>query len=406
MNTERFLAQRIIKGGTGNYSAPVVRIAIVSVSLGIAVMIVAVSIVTGFQLQIREKISGFGSHIQIAKFDSNNSFEYEPISKKQDFYPLLEKTPGVKHIQVFATKAGIIKTNNQIQGVVLKGIGPDFDWSFFSDKLTSGKHFTVKDTLTNDSILISQSLADLLKVKTNDAIKMYFIINNQARGRKFIVAGTYNTGLGDFDLKFIFGDIRHIQKLNGWNSDMVSGFDVSIEKFSELETVGKDVYKKIGYDLNAKTIREIYPQMFDWLDLQDMNVIIILVLMVLVSGMAMISTLLILILERTNMIGILKALGARNMSIRKVFIYNAIFIIGKGMLWGNAVGIGICLLQKYFKIIKIPQESYFMTYVPIHMNLVQLLAINAGTLFICTMMLLIPSFIVSRITPVKAIRFD
>lgn len=406
MKTERFIAARIIRRGIKGYSMPVIRIAIVSVALGIAVMIISVAIVTGFQKQIREKISGFGSHIQIAKFDSNNTYEFEPISKNLVITPELKSIHGIKSIQVFGTKAGIIKTENQIQGIVLKGVSHDYDWSFFEDKLTKGKIASYTDTVANDSILISENLANLLHIKLNDELRMYFIINNQTRGRKFIVSGFYNTGLGDFDLKFIFGDLRHIQKLNGWQADQISGVDISIRNFNELEKVGKMVYNAIGFDLNTRSIKELHPQMFDWLDLQDMNVIIILVLMIVVSAMAMISTLLISILERTNMIGILKALGATNSSIRKIFIYNATYILSKGLLWGNMAGIGLCLMQMYFKIVKIPQESYFMTYVPINMSLLHILLINAGTLLLCTTMLLIPSYIVTRITPVKAIRFD
>jgi lipoprotein-releasing system permease protein len=406
MNTEQFIARRLIKGGPGSFSAPIIRIAIISVVIGLAVMIVSVAIVTGFQKQIREKIIGFGSHIQIAKFDSNNSFEFEPISGKQAFYTTLARTEGIKHIQAFATKAGIIKTPEQIQGVVFKGVGADFDWSFFSNKLVSGKPFPTKDTTLSNSVIISKNLADLLKIKVGDPLRMYFIIENQARARRFLVSGIYNTGLAEFDLKFIFGDIRQIQKLNGWGQDSVSGFDVYINNFNQLDKIGKLVYKEVGYDLNARTIRDLYPQMFDWLDLQDMNVIIILVLMVLVSGMAMISSLLILILERTNMIGVLKALGARNLSIRRIFIYNAAYIIGKGLLIGNITGISLCLLQKHFSLVSLPQESYFMSVVPINLDILHILFLNAGTLLVCLLMLIVPSFIIARITPVKAIRFD
>jgi lipoprotein-releasing system permease protein len=406
MNTELFIARRLVKGGPGSFSAPVIRIAIISIVIGIAVMIVSVAIVTGFQKQIRDKIVGFGSHIQIAKYDSNNSFEFEPISADQAFYQTIKQTKGIKNVQVFATKAGIIKTSEQIQGVVFKGVGSDFDWSFFNDKLVSGNPFSTTDTLASDSVLISQNLADLLKIKTGDPLRMYFIIDNMARARRFTVSGIYNTGLAEFDLKFIFGDIRQIQKLNGWNENMVSGFDVYINDFDELDKLGKVVYKEAGYDLNARTIRELYPQMFDWLELQDMNVIIILILMVLVSGMAMISTLLILILERTNMIGVLKALGARNLSIRRIFLYNAAYIIGKGLLYGNIVGISICLLQSYFGIIRLPQESYFMSVVPINLDVIHIVVLNVSTLIVCTLMLLLPSFVITRITPVKAIRFD
>jgi lipoprotein-releasing system permease protein len=406
MNTEQFIARRLIKGGPGSFSAPVIRIAIISVALGLAVMIVSVAIVTGFQKQVREKIVGFGSHIQIAKFDSNNSFEFEPISKNQSFYSTLGKTEGIKHIQVFATKAGIVKTAEQIQGVVFKGVGDDFDWSFFNNKLVAGKLFSTQDTAASNSVLISQNLADLLKIKVGDPLRMYFIIDNMARARRFNVSGIYNTGLSEFDLKFIFGDIRQIQKLNGWGADSVSGFDVYINDFNQLDKMGKIVYNTVGYDLNTKTIRDLYPQLFDWLDLQDMNVIIILILMVLVSGMAMISTLLILILERTSMIGVLKAMGARNLSIRRIFLYNAAYIIGKGLFYGNMAGISICLVQKYFGIITLPQESYFMSVVPINLDIIHILLLNAGTLVACTIMLLLPSFIVARISPVKAIRFD
>ena len=406
MNIEQFIARRLIKGSPGSFSAPVIRIAIISVALGLAVMIVSVAIVTGFQKQIRDKIIGFSSHIQIAKFDSNNSFEFAPISKNQAFYRTLQKTEGIKHVQVFATKAGIIKTSEQIQGVVFKGVGTDFDWSFFKDKLVSGKPFSTRDTIAGTSVIISQNLADLLKIKIGDPLRMYFIIQNMARARRFTVSGIYSTGLAEFDLKFIFGDIRQIQKLNGWSQDSVSGFDVYINDFKELDRIGKVVYKEAGFDLNARTVRELYPQMFDWLELQDMNVIIILILMVLVSGMAMISSLLILILERTNMIGILKSLGARNLSIRRIFLYNAAYIIGKGLFYGNIIGIGICLIQQQFSLITLPQESYFMSVVPINLDFVHLLILNAGTLAACTLMLLLPSLIVTRISPVKAIRFD
>ncbi len=369
-------------------------------------MIVAAAIVTGFQQQIRDKITGFGAHIQIAKFDANNSYEYSPVSTQQSFYPSLEKEPGIKHIQVFATKAGIVQTSDQIQGVVLKGVGSDFDWSFFKDKLTDGHAFTTGKAKPNDSVIISQNLASLLKLKTGDPLRTYFIIDNQARGRRFIISGIYNTGLEEFDKLYVFGDIAQIQKLNGWDSSQVSGFEVLISHFDNLGIMGKVVYKKVGYDLDSKTIRELYPQLFDWLDLQDMNVVIILILMVLVSGIAMISTLLILILERTNMIGVLKALGARNFSIRKIFLYNAAYIITRGLFWGNVTGLTLCILQQQFGIIHLPQESYFMSVVPINLYILHILALNAGTLAVCVLMLLVPSFIVTRISPVKAIRFD
>jgi len=406
VNYELFIARRIIKGGKGGFSGPVIRISVISVALGLAVMIIAVAIVTGFQQQIRDKITGFGAHIQIAKFDSNNSFEYSPVSKVQPFYPSFEKENGIKHIQVFAVKAGIIQTSDQIQGVVLKGVDRDFDWTYFRDKLVEGKTFITGKADPNDSVIVSKSLASLLKLKTGDALRTYFIINNQARARRFLISGIYNTGLEEFDKLYIFGDIGHIQKLNGWDSTEISGFEVLLDRFDDLDAMNEKIYKNIGYDLDTRTIRDMYPQLFDWLELQDMNVIIILVLMILVSGIAMISTLLILILERSNMIGILKALGARNFSIRQVFLYNAAFIITRGLLWGNLVGISICLLQKYFGIIHLNEESYFMSVVPINLDLLHLFLLNAGTMLVCVLMLIIPSLVISKIVPAKAIRFD
>ncbi len=396
----------MIRGGKKTLSGPVVRISIASIALGLMVMIISVAIVTGFQQQIRDKITGFGAHIQIAKFNLSNSFEYPPIPLKQDFYPSLEKLPGIRHIQVFATKAGIIQTEEQMQGVVMKGIGSDFDWSFFKDKLVGGTTFMAGKQEANDSVLISLGLSKLLKVKIGDPLRTYFIVDNQARGRRFIVSGIYNTGLEEFDKLYIFGDIRHIQKLNGWDSSQVSGFEVMINDFDKIDETTEMVYKNIGYELDARSITEIYPQLFDWLELQDMNVVIILVLMVLVSTIAMISTLLVLILERTQMIGVLKALGMRNRSIRKVFLYNAVYIITQGLLIGNIAGILLCYLQQQFGLVHLPEESYFMSVVPINLAVGQILLLNIGTLIVCSLMLIIPSYIITRISPVKAIRFD
>ncbi len=371
-------------------------------------MIVSVAIVTGFQSQIRDKVIGFGSHIQINNYDYNVSYEASPVDKNQDFYPYLDTVKGIRHIQVYANKAGIIKTDEQIQGVVLKGIGSDYDWSFFKNKIIEGKPVIINDTEKTNNVLISKKIADKLKLKLNDDLRMYFVSasGSQPRGRKFIITGIYETGLEDFDKLFIIGDIAHIQKLNRWDENQVAGFEVLIKNFNELDKMNELIYHTIGYDLNTQTIKHVYPQIFDWLDLQDMNVIIILVLMVLVAGITMISTLLILILERTNMIGILKALGSQNRSVRKIFLYNAVYIIGKGLLWGNIAGIGICLLQLKFGIIGLPQESYYVSVVPINLNFLHILFLNTGSLIICFLMLIIPSYIITKITPVKAIRYS
>ena len=406
MNFELFISGRINGSSDNKFSQPLIRVAVAGIALGLAVMIVAVAIVTGFQQQIRNKVIGFGAHIQIAYFDSNNSFEFKPVDRNQPFVRTLQQTKGIRHIQAFGTKAGMIKTKDQIQGMVLKGIDNDFDWSFFKNKLVEGSIFRVSDTAANDSVIISKSLAKLLKVHVGEALRMYFIVDNKARGRKFVISGIYDTGLAEFDLMYVYGDIGQIQKLNGWAKSQVSGFEVFITDFGQLNEMAAKVNDATGFDLKTQTIRELYPQMFDWLDLQDMNVIIILALMVLVAAITMISTLLILILERTQMIGTLKALGASDTSVRKIFLYQAALILGRGLLWGNLAGITLCLVQQQWGIIKLPQESYFVSVVPINLNLIYLAIINAGTLVVCMSMLVLPSYVISRISPIKAIRFN
>ena len=408
MNFEFFIANRIFSKSKGGFSRPIVRLGVISVALGLAVMIISVAIVTGFQEQVRRKVTGFGAEIQIGNFEVNSSYEATPINKNQPFYPFLDTVDGIRHIQVFAHKAGIIKTDDQIEGVILKGIGSDFDWSFFENKMRTGKAFEVNDTSRTDDVIISQSLATRLNLKAGDAVRMYFVIKSemQPRGRKFNISGIYETGLEEFDKLYVLCDIAHIQKLNKWNKNQIGGFEVFIDDFDELDKMGEMVYQTIGYKLNSKTIKQLYPEIFEWLQLQDMNVLIIIALMVMVAGITMISTLLILILERTNMIGILKALGTKNVSIRKIFIYNAIYIIGKGLLWGNLIGVGLCIIQAQFGIFRLNQESYYVSHIPINLNLMPLLYINGGTLILCTLMLLIPTYIITKISPVKAIRFS
>jgi lipoprotein-releasing system permease protein len=405
MSTERLIARRILKRDRKSYSRPVVRIAVLSIALGLTVMFMSIAILTGFQKQIREKVIGFGADIQITHFDENSSYEPQPIPVNQPFYPALDRVKGIRHIQVYATKNGIIKTADQFQGVVLKGIGSDFDWSFFKKRIVEGTSFMVPDTGKTNDVIISRYLASLLRLKLHDDLRVYFIVGNSTLGRKFRITGIYETGLEEFDKLFILCDIHHIQKLNNWGPDQVGGFEVLIDNFKDLDRLGKYVYKSIGFTLDARTIRQLYPQIFDWLDLQDMNVVIILILMVLVAGITMISTLLILILERTNMIGILKALGMNNLSIRRIFLYNALYIIGVGLVWGNAAGFTLCLLQQRFGFIKLPQESYYVSVVPVNLDAVNILLLNAGTLAVCFLMLILPSFIITRVTPVKAIRF-
>jgi len=414
MNLPYFIAHRLIKGrreGT-SFSRPINVIAIVGIAMGLAVMILAVAILTGFKQQIREKVVGFGSHIQIMNFDSNISFETTPISDTQKFIPKIKQIPGVSHIQVFATKAGIIRTDEDIQGVVLKGIGSDFDWSYFKSNMVDGSVFTVTDTGRTDKVIISKKIANMLRLKTGDTFAMLFI-QDPPRMRKFTISGIYETSLEEFDKMYVFCDIGHIKRLNGWRDDQVSGFEVYINDFDKLNEMTAEVRDAIGYKITEEdtkfkvtNIRIKYPQIFDWLNFQDINVIIIILLMLIVAGFNMISGLLILILEKTNMIGVLKSLGAEDLTIRRVFLYQAAYLIGKGLFWGNFIGIGLAYFQLKTGLITLDPTSYYIKTVPVNLELFHILLLNAGTMAAIILMLLVPSQLISRITPVKAIKYD
>jgi len=414
MNLPYFIAQRLIKGrreGT-SFSRPINVIAITGIAMGLAVMIVAVSILTGFKQQIREKIVGFGSNIQISNFDSNISFETAPINQDQDFIPKIKNIPGITHIQVYATKAGIIKTEADFQGVILKGIGSDFDWNYFSRNMVEGKVFTVTDTARTNEVIISKKISDMLRLKTGDSFAMHFV-QDPPRMRKFTVSGIYETSLEEFDKIYVFCDIGHIKRLNGWSDDQISGFEIFIKDFDRLDEITMSVRDAIGYRVlededkfKVTNIRMKYPQIFDWLNFQDVNVIIIIFLMLVVAGFNMISGLLILILEKTNMIGVLKALGSEDVTIRRVFLYQAAYLISKGLLWGNLIGIGIVFIQLKTGLITLDPSSYYIKTVPVNLDLIHIILLNAGTMVAIIIMLLVPSKLISRITPVKAIRYD
>jgi lipoprotein-releasing system permease protein len=414
MNLPYFIANRLIKGrreGT-SFSRPINVIAIIGIAMGLAVMILAVAILTGFKQQIREKVVGFGSHIQILNFDSNISFETTPISDTQEFVPKIKQIPGIRHMEVFATKAGIIKTDKDIQGVVLKGVGSDFDWSYFISCMVNGSVFTVSDTGRTDKVIISKKISDMLSLKTGDSFAMHFI-QDPPRMRKFTISGIYETSLDEFDKMFVFCDIGHIKRLNGWEDDQVSGFEVFIDDFDRLDEMTLAIRDAIGYKIaedetkfKVTNIRIKYPQIFDWLNFQDINVIIIILLMLVVAGFNMISGLLILILEKTNMIGILKALGSEDTIIRRVFLYQAAYLIGKGLLWGNLIGIGLAFIQLKTGVISLDPSSYYIKTVPVNLDFIHVLLLNAGTMVAIVIMLLVPSQLISRITPVKAIKYD
>ncbi len=416
MNTERFIAKRIIfgSGNANQLSRPIVRISVLGITLGLAVMILAIAIVTGFQSEIKNKLIGFGSHIVITNYDDNTSDEPQPISKIQPFLSDLKNNPNIKHVQIYATKSGIVKTKTENEGVLLKGIGADFDWKFINDNLKSGKVFTVTDTGASRQIVISQYLSAKLELKLNDKMVVYFLTKKQdtlstqyeQRVKTFNVSGIYETGYEDIDKKLVLVDIGQIQKINFWDKDLVGGFEIAIKDFKKIDEVGEEVDEWIGQGLTVQTVKQLNASVFAWLDWMDVNVQIILILMVIVAGINMMSALLILILERTTMIGLLKALGARNGSIQKIFLYNSAFIIGKGLMWGNLIGLSLAFFQKYFGVFKLDAKIYFLSQIPIEINLFHILLLNVGTLFCCLIMLILPSFIVSKITPVKAIRFS
>jgi lipoprotein-releasing system permease protein len=408
LNFEFFISRHIIKTGKGSLARPPVRIAVISVALGTAVMIVSLAVLMGFQEEIREKVSAFNAHVQITAFDQNVSYETRPIAPEKEFLEALSQNQYVKHLQPFATKAGIIRTKTDIQGVVFKGVDKTFDWTFFENRLDEGRLPLFHDSTSSKEVLVSRKLANMLNMKSGDDIRMYFVVEGEAqpRGRKFSISGLYNTGLEEFDKMIVFGDLSHIRKLNGWAPYEVGGYELFIKDFAKLDQAGASIYQSTPYDLNARTVKEVFPQIFDWLELQDVNVIIIISLMILVSVMAVTSSLLILILERTSFIGVLKAMGTQNWALRKIFLHVSGYVILKGMFWGNLIGLGICYLQSTYKILSLPQESYYMEYVPVSVHLGQVVTLNLGSFVICTLVLIIPTMVISSITPVNAIKYE
>lgn len=416
LNVELFIARRLFQQSGKSVSQSVVKIAMVAITLGLAVMIVAVAIVMGFKQTIKDKVVGFGSHIQIVNYDSNTSYETAPITKQPRMLADLRSTEGITQVQSFAIKAGIIKTNDAVQGVVLKGVGADFDWSFFKQHIVEGAPLALSDTGRTNQVLISRAMANMLSLKLGDSFVTSFVprtANEGLRYRSFVVGGIYQTNLEEFDKRFLVVDIHHIQKLNNWTNDQISGYEVLIDNFDRIDERYEQVMDVVGYGflpdgskLKVQSIEEVNPQIFAWLGLLDMNVWVILVLMVVVAGMNMITGLLVIILEKTQVIGILKAIGSPNVSIRKVFLYNGAFLIGKGLLWGNVLGIAICALQYFFKIVPLNPETYFIDSVPIYVSVSALVVLNIGTLLVTIAMLVLPTIIITKISPVKAIRFE
>ena len=368
-------------------------------------MILAVSIVTGFQESIRDKIATFEGHIRISNYDFNNSMELPPIETDSSLETTIKSHNGIKSISPIALKGGIIKANKTVQGCVLKGIDETYDWSFFNNWIIKGKTPAIVKYKKSKEILISQNMANKLQLDVDSSFLVYFM-QDPPRIRKFIISGIYQSGFPDFDNKIIYGDIKQIRKLNKWSDTQISGYEIFIDDFAEMEAQTHWIHQEINYDLKAQNINTRYIFIMDWLNLLDTNVFFILGLMVLISGVGMIATLLILILEKTKFIGTMKSLGATNQSIRKIFLIHGLHISTKGLMYGNIFGIGIALLQKYFNIIPLDPNTYYMSSVPINIDIPILLILNIGVISIIALMMWLPSHIISSITPVKALRFN
>lgn len=411
MNFEYFIARRIIasKDHKSSISAPIIKIAITAIAIGIIMMLISIATGVGLQQKIREKVSAFNGDIIISNFDTNFSNDSQvPISKKQEFYPEFNLVDGVKHIQVTASKGGVLRTANDFEGVVVKGVAADYNWQYFQEFLVEGRlpDFTRE---LNDEILISQYLLNRLQFKLGDKVATFFMNSDSSktpRSRGFTIVGVYNSGFQQFDEQFIIADIRHIQRLNRWKEDEIGAFEIFVEDFDNIEAIGNAIYNETASTLDTQTIRQKYGSIFEWLDLFDFNIVLIIGIMILVAGINMITALLVLILERTQMIGILKALGSNDWSVRKIFIYNAMYLIFLGIFFGNLIGIGLLLIQKYFKLFPLNPDTYYVTEAPVYLEPGYIILLNLGTFLLCLLMLLAPSWIIARISPVKAIRFE
>ena len=381
------------------------RIAILGIMLGLAIMILAIAIVKGFKTEIREKVRGFSGDIQISKLDLNTSYENTSFSISDSSFQKILKQDGIEFMQSFATKPGIINTNEEVEGVVLKGVDKNYNWEYFRKILIAGTVIDFSDTLkSRTQILISKYTADRLKLKVGDDFLMYFI-ENSLRKRKFQIVGIYDLGVEEVDKLFVIGDIGLIRSLNKWSPSDVGGYELRVKDFDRLDEIEAKVYEDLDIELKSYTIKQYYPTIFEWLSLLDVNTQVILILMLAVAVINMISALLIMILERTNMIGVLKALGNTNWQIRKIFLYNAAYLIIAGLFCGNILGIGLGIFQSTTHFFSLDQASYYIDFVPVQLDLKDILMLNAGTLLICIFVLLLPSMLVTRISPLKAIRF-
>lgn len=410
MNYELFIAKRIIAGKEykNSISSPIIKIAITAISLGIIIMLIAVATGAGLQHKIRDKMSGFKGHVQITNFNNNNSgISLTPISKDQYFFPVIPNVDGIKKVQVFANRAGLIKTDTDFEGIIFKGVSKNYDWSFFKEYLIEGDVPNYDQSRVRD-ILLSKTLVDRLQLQLNDTVHATFFKdskNSLPSSRKYVIKGIYNTGFLEFDKSMMIGDLYEVQRLNKWKADQVGGFEIILEDFNQIKEKSKAIHNEIPPTLNATSIVDANPAIFDWIELFDNNVWFIIAIMILVAGINMITALLVLILERVQMVGILKSLGSSNTSVRKIFLYNASYLILKGLLFGNLIGLSILFIQNYFGLITLNPETYYVSVMPVYIDFWDVLFLNLGTLILCFLMLLVPSYIITKIQPSKSIRF-
>lgn len=415
MNFPLFIARRIY-GSQDNrrkVSKPAITIATVGVALGLAVMIVTVSVVLGFKHSIRDKVVGFGGNITVANFLSLNSSDQFPVAMGDSMTNVLKAVPGVRHVSRYALKQGILKTDDDFLGVMLKGVGPEYDETFLKQNMVSGTLPVFSDSKSQNKIVISTRMAEKLNVKAGDRIYAYFINGQGIRTRRFTISGIYETNLQRFDETMCFTDLYTCVKLNGWEGSQTSGAELEVDNFDNLQPIAERVAAKVnrtvdryGNTYSSATVQELNPQIFSWLDLMDLNVWIILALMVAVAGVTMISGLLIIILERTRMIGVLKALGARNKTIRHIFLWFATFIIDRGLVIGNIIGLGLIALQRYTGLVRLDPQTYYVSKVPVEFNWPIIIALNVATLLICVFVLVAPSYLVTHIHPAKSMHYE
>jgi lipoprotein-releasing system permease protein len=432
MNLAHHIAKKIAFTSQKSFTQIIVKIAIVSIAISLAVMIISTAMITGFKKEITTKIFGFWGHIHITDTNVNRTFEPIPIDKNQEFYPSLDtissveymnrtnsigyesessyfnhKTNGgINQIQPFAISAGIINTQKEFEGILLKGVDKGYNWNRMKEYLTQGDTIAYQDSTIADEIILSEQTAKRLKLEIEDKLVVHFIKGKDQVKRRFQLVGLYKTGLDEYDRKFALVDIRKVQDVLGWTENQVGGFEVFVDNIEDISILNEYIYLEVlPSNLFSETIRNKFPNIFEWLELQNINEVVILVLMILVSIINMITALLILILERTHMIGTLKALGSRNWTIRKIFLYHGAYIITMGLLFGNLLGVGFCLLQQKFELIKLNEANYYLSVAPIDLNLMVILLLNAGTLIITLAVLIIPTYLITRISPVRTIRF-